>query len=49
VVLEVDTNVSEKHAVSIVRAEDGDSLFLRNDGINLQNHTAPKPNTTSAL
>jgi hypothetical protein len=26
--------------------EDGHSMFLRNAGINLQNHTAPKPKTT---
>jgi hypothetical protein len=26
--------------------EHGDSMFLRNAGIDLRNHTAPKPNTT---
>jgi len=28
------------------RPEDGDSMFLRNVGIDLRNHTAPKPKTT---
>jgi hypothetical protein len=27
--------------------EDADSIFLRNVGIDLRYHTAPKPNTTS--
>jgi hypothetical protein len=34
------TDASEEHAVSIFRAEDGDSEFLRNVGTNLQDHTA---------
>jgi hypothetical protein len=52
----VDTDVSEKHAVSIfspvgdvsiIRAEDGDSMFLLEVGIYLQVHTALQPRTTS--
>jgi hypothetical protein len=30
---QVDNNVSKKHTVSISRAEEGDSMFLRNAGI----------------
>jgi hypothetical protein len=29
--------------------EDADSMFLRNVGTNLQNHTAPKPKTTPSV
>jgi hypothetical protein len=29
-------------------AEDGDSMFLRNVGIDLQIHTVPKPKTSTA-
>jgi hypothetical protein len=45
----VDTNVSQKHTVSIFRAENGDSMFLRNVGIYLRDYTAPEPrrSTTS--
>jgi hypothetical protein len=32
--LSVDANVSEKHTISVFRAEDGDSVFLQNFGIN---------------
>jgi hypothetical protein len=49
--LYVDNNVSEKHnvsifraEVSILRAEDGDSMFLRNVSIYLQVHTTRKIN-----
>jgi hypothetical protein len=31
-----------------LRAEDGDSMFLRNDGIYLQVHTVSQPRTTSS-
>jgi hypothetical protein len=47
VVLWVNANVTEKHAVSILRAES--RMFLRNVGIDLQNHTVPKPKTTPTL
>jgi hypothetical protein len=36
----LDTNVSEKHAVSIFIPEDGDIMFLRNTGIYLQVYMA---------
>jgi hypothetical protein len=36
----VDTNVSEEHSLSIFRAEDGGSMFLRNVGVYLQDHAA---------
>jgi hypothetical protein len=38
-----DANVSEKHTVSIVGPQDGDSMFLRNTDIYLRVYTAPKP------
>jgi hypothetical protein len=44
----VDTNVLEKHTVSMFRAEDGDSMFLRNVGFYRQVYTAPKPRITSS-
>jgi hypothetical protein len=36
--LQVDTNVSKKHTVSIFSHDDGDSTFLQNVGIYLQVH-----------
>jgi hypothetical protein len=41
--------VSEKHTVSIFRAEDGDSMFLRNVGIYRRVYTAPKPRGTTSV
>jgi hypothetical protein len=47
VYFQVDADVSEKHAISIFRGclvtsapEDGDGMFLRNVGIDLQIHGA---------
>jgi hypothetical protein len=42
--LQADSNVSEKHAVSICR---GCRMFLLNVGIELQIHAEPKPKTTT--
>jgi hypothetical protein len=39
----VDDSVSEKHTVSIFRAEGADSMFLRNIGTYWQVYTVPKP------
>jgi hypothetical protein len=41
--LQVDTNILEKHTVSIFRDEDGDSMFLQNTGIYQQVHMALLP------
>jgi hypothetical protein len=41
--LVVYTNVSEEHDASIIRPEDGGSMFLRNIGIYLQVHTESLP------
>jgi hypothetical protein len=46
VALKVDSNVPEKHTVSIFSPEDEDRMFLRNVDIDLRNQTAPKPKTT---
>jgi hypothetical protein len=35
----IQSNVSDEHTVSILSAEDGDSMFLRNFGIYLQAYT----------
>jgi hypothetical protein len=43
----VDANASQKHAVWILRAEGGDSMFLPNAGIYRRVYTAPKPRRTS--
>jgi hypothetical protein len=40
---QVDTKVSEKHAVSNFSSEDGDSMFLRNVGICIRIYTASQP------
>jgi hypothetical protein len=40
---EVDNSISEKHTVSILMAEYGDSVFLRDAGIYLRLYTASKP------
>jgi hypothetical protein len=45
--LKVDTNVSEKHTVSIFSSEDGDSMFLRNVEIYLWVPTASQPRRTT--
>jgi hypothetical protein len=42
----VDANISEKHTVSIFRAEDGDNTFLWNAGIYQWVYMAPKPRRT---
>jgi hypothetical protein len=44
----VDTNVSEKHIVSIFGPEDGGSMFLRNVNTYLRVYTAPKPRRTTS-
>jgi hypothetical protein len=45
-VSQVETNVSEKHPVTIFRAKDEDIMFLRSAGIDPRNYMAPKPKTT---
>jgi hypothetical protein len=41
--LQADTNVSEGNTASIFRAEDGESMLIRNPGINLQVNMASRP------
>jgi hypothetical protein len=45
--LKVDTNILEKHTISIFRAEDGDSMFLWNVGTSLWVHMVSQPRRMS--
>jgi hypothetical protein len=42
-------DVSDKYSTSIFRAEDGDSVFLRNTGVYLRVYLASKPRRTSYI